>query len=199
MDNKNITFTLFNFLAKLSMGGGLPNYQPTRLNDISNFFRPVTKNYTFFPHFYFLFKFAQSRTTLVYIIGCFLDGQIVLLQHLLAPNSYIILLTNSNFRVRLHEKVLEKWFDISLKPSIFVHVNAYASCTLLLHFTIRINVLQMKNDFKKMGDEMDHLSTNMAAITEFSGRISTTLQDRRQQITKLSGVHTLLEKVIHNL
>jgi len=54
----------------------------------------------------------------------------------------------------------------------------------------------MKNDFKKMEDEMDHLSTNMAAITEFSGRISTTLQDRRQQITKLSGVHTLLKKVI---
>ncbi|KAI0211197.1 hypothetical protein LSAT2_003992 [Lamellibrachia satsuma] len=53
----------------------------------------------------------------------------------------------------------------------------------------------MKNDFKKMEDEMDHLSTNMAAITEFSGRISTTLQDRRQQITKLSGVHTLLKKL----
>jgi len=42
---------------------------------------------------------------------------------------------------------------------------------------------------------MDHLATNMAAITEFSGRISDTLQDRRQQITQLSGVHTLLKKV----
>jgi len=47
-----------------------------------------------------------------------------------------------------------------------------------------------------MEDEMDHLSTNMAAITEFSGRISDTLQDRRQQITQLSGVHTLLKKVV---
>ena len=46
-----------------------------------------------------------------------------------------------------------------------------------------------------MEDEMDHLATNMAAITEFSGRISDTLQDRRQQITQLSGVHTLLKKV----
>jgi len=54
----------------------------------------------------------------------------------------------------------------------------------------------MKNDFKKMEDEMDHLATNMAAITEFSGRISDTLQDRRQQITQLSGVHTLLKKVV---
>lgn len=54
----------------------------------------------------------------------------------------------------------------------------------------------MKNDFKKMEDEMDHLATNMAAITEFSANISGTLQDRRQQITKLSGVHFLLKKVI---
>jgi predicted outer membrane protein len=56
-------------------------------------------------------------------------------------------------------------------------------------------MLQMKNDFKKMEDEMDRLATNMAAITEFSARISDTLQDRRQQITKLSGVHALLKKV----
>lgn len=53
----------------------------------------------------------------------------------------------------------------------------------------------MKNDFKKMEDEMDHLATNMARITDFSGKISTTLQDRRQDITKLSGVHSLLKKV----
>lgn len=56
--------------------------------------------------------------------------------------------------------------------------------------------VQMKNDFKKMEDEMDHLAANMAAITEFSARISDTLQDRRQQITQLSGVHTLLKKVV---
>lgn len=45
----------------------------------------------------------------------------------------------------------------------------------------------MKNDFKKMEDEMDCLSANMAAITEFSARISGTLQDQHTQITKLSG------------
>jgi hypothetical protein len=53
----------------------------------------------------------------------------------------------------------------------------------------------MKNDFRKMEDEMDCLATNMEAITEFSGRISNTLQDRRQQITKLAGVHALLKKL----
>ena len=55
----------------------------------------------------------------------------------------------------------------------------------------------MKNDFKKMEDEMDSLATNMDAITDFSACISNTLQDRRQQITKLSGVHTLLKKVCY--
>ncbi len=47
----------------------------------------------------------------------------------------------------------------------------------------------MKNDFKKMEDEMDCLSANMATITEFSARISGTLQDQHAQITKLSGVN----------
>ena len=54
---------------------------------------------------------------------------------------------------------------------------------------------QMKHDFKKMEDEMDKLANNMSAITEFSDKISGTLQEKRQHITKLSGVHTLLKKV----
>lgn len=53
----------------------------------------------------------------------------------------------------------------------------------------------MKNDFKKMEDEMDELTSNMAAIMDLSDKISGTLQGRRQQITKLAGVHTLLKKV----
>ena len=53
----------------------------------------------------------------------------------------------------------------------------------------------MKNDFRKMEDEMDHLARNMSAITDFSASISGTLQDRRQQITKLAGVHSLLKKL----
>ena len=61
--------------AKLFMDGGLPNYRPTQLNDSGNFFRPLTKIDDFST---FLFEFAQSCTTLVYIIGCLLGGQIVL-------------------------------------------------------------------------------------------------------------------------
>lgn len=38
-----------------------------------------------------------------------------------------------------------------------------------------------------MEDEMDCLSANMAAITDFSASISGTLQDQHAQITKLSG------------
>ena len=53
----------------------------------------------------------------------------------------------------------------------------------------------MKHDFKKMEEEMDKLRENMSTITEFSEKITGTLQGKRQQITKLSGVHALLKKV----
>lgn len=42
---------------------------------------------------------------------------------------------------------------------------------------------------------MDRLATNMAVITDFSARISATLQDRHERITKLAGVHALLRKL----
>lgn len=48
-------------------------------------------------------------------------------------------------------------------------------------------IRKMKNDFRKMEDEMDRLATNMAVITNFSARISATLQDRHERITKLAG------------
>lgn len=53
----------------------------------------------------------------------------------------------------------------------------------------------MKTDFKKMETEMDLLASNMESITSFSDRISSTLQGTRQQISKLSGVHTLLKRL----
>ncbi|MBV99170.1 Vacuolar protein sorting-associated protein 51, partial [Eschrichtius robustus] len=56
-------------------------------------------------------------------------------------------------------------------------------------------IRKMKNDFRKMEDEMDRLATNMAVITDFSARISATLQDRHERITKLAGVHALLRKL----
>lgn len=77
--------------------------------------------------------------------------------------------------------------DSDMQTLVYENYNKFISAT----DTIR----KMKNDFKKMEDEMDCLSTNMAAITDFSARISGTLQDQHVQITKLSGVHTLLRKL----
>lgn len=77
--------------------------------------------------------------------------------------------------------------DSDMQTLVYENYNKFISAT----DTIR----KMKNDFKKMEDEMDCLSANMAAITEFSARISGTLQDQHVQITKLSGVHTLLRKL----
>ncbi|KAI8492783.1 Vacuolar protein sorting-associated protein 51 [Branchiostoma belcheri] len=76
--------------------------------------------------------------------------------------------------------------DSDMQTLVYENYNKFISAT----DTIR----KMKNDFKKMEDEMDRLATNMESITEFSARISGTLQDRRQQITKLSGVHMLLKR-----
>lgn len=77
--------------------------------------------------------------------------------------------------------------DSDMQTLVYENYNKFISAT----DTIR----KMKNDFKKMEDEMDCLSANMAAITEFSAKISGTLQDQHTQITKLSGVHTLLRKL----
>ncbi|XP_062566198.1 vacuolar protein sorting-associated protein 51 homolog isoform X2 [Saccostrea cucullata] len=77
--------------------------------------------------------------------------------------------------------------DSDMQTLVYENYNKFISAT----DTIR----KMKNDFKKMEDEMDHLATNMSTITEFSGNISNTLQDRRQEITKLSGVHSLLKRL----
>ncbi|GIY74016.1 vacuolar protein sorting-associated protein 51 homolog [Caerostris extrusa] len=76
--------------------------------------------------------------------------------------------------------------DSEMQTLVYENYNKFISAT----DTIR----KMKNDFKKMEEEMDCLSSNMSIITEFSGNISSTLQGRRQQISKLSGVHALLKK-----
>ncbi|KTG36492.1 hypothetical protein cypCar_00006374 [Cyprinus carpio] len=89
-----------------------------------------------------------------------------------------------------HESCMVKQIrslDSDMQTLVYENYNKFISAT----DTIR----KMKNDFKKMEDEMDCLSANMASITEFSARISGTLQDQHAQITKLSGVHTLLRKL----
>lgn len=53
----------------------------------------------------------------------------------------------------------------------------------------------MKTDFKEMEESMDSLTTNMDNITKFSDQISSTLQDTRQQISRLSSVHALLKRL----
>lgn len=108
------------------------------------------------------------------------------------PDVYLGRLIKERSLTELMDKEAEmvqniRSLDSDMQTLVYENYNKFISAT----DTIRT----MKNDFKKMEDEMDHLATNMAAITEFSARISDTLQDRRQQITQLSGVHTLLKKL----
>ncbi|XP_063982097.1 vacuolar protein sorting-associated protein 51 homolog isoform X1 [Diachasmimorpha longicaudata] len=56
-------------------------------------------------------------------------------------------------------------------------------------------IRKMKSDFKKMEDSMDCLATNMDSITSFSDKISSTLQGTRQQISRLSSIHTHLKRL----
>ena len=54
----------------------------------------------------------------------------------------------------------------------------------------------MKNDFRKMEDEMNKLDTTLLSVTTFSDKVNTTLHEKRSHIAQLSGVHTLLHKVL---
>ena len=53
----------------------------------------------------------------------------------------------------------------------------------------------MKNDFHRMEDEMGKLDSTLSTVMEFSDKVSSALQGKREQISKLSGVHILLQKV----
>ncbi|EEC07709.1 conserved hypothetical protein [Ixodes scapularis] len=77
--------------------------------------------------------------------------------------------------------------DSEMQTLVYENYNKFISAT----DTIR----KMKNDFKRMEEEMDHLSSNMSEITKFSGSISGTLQGRRDQMIKLSSTHALLKKL----
>uniref|UniRef100_A0A4X2K208 Vacuolar protein sorting-associated protein 51 homolog n=1 Tax=Vombatus ursinus TaxID=29139 RepID=A0A4X2K208_VOMUR len=69
--------------------------------------------------------------------------------------------------------------DSDMQTLVYENYNKFICAT----DTIR----KMKNDFRKMEDEMDRLAATMAVITDFSARISATLQDRHERITKLAG------------
>ena len=53
----------------------------------------------------------------------------------------------------------------------------------------------MKNDFHRMEDEMGKLDRTLSTVMEFSDKVSNALQEKREQISQLSGVHILLQKV----
>lgn len=74
-----------------------------------------------------------------------------------------------------------------MQTLVYENYNKFISAT----DTIR----KMKSDFKQMETEMDLLGKNMDSITLFSDQISHTLLDTRQQISKLSGVHSLLKRL----
>ena len=53
----------------------------------------------------------------------------------------------------------------------------------------------MKNDFRRMEDEMSKLDSTLSTVMDFSDKVSGALQEKREHISKLSGVHILLKKV----
>lgn len=77
--------------------------------------------------------------------------------------------------------------DSDMQTLVYENYNKFISAT----DTIR----KMKTDFRRMEEEMDRLATNMDSIADFSAKISCTLQERREQISKLSGTHSLLKKL----
>ncbi|KAH0951879.1 hypothetical protein HN011_001289 [Eciton burchellii] len=74
-----------------------------------------------------------------------------------------------------------------MQTLVYENYNKFISAT----DTIR----KMKTDFKEMEESMDLLAKNMDSITSFSEQISSTLHGTRQQIAKLSSVHSLLKKL----
>lgn len=77
--------------------------------------------------------------------------------------------------------------DSEMQTLVYENYNKF----ILATDTIR----QMKSDFKVMEDEMEKLVSDMSNIATFANDISSNLQDRRQQITKLSNIHELLKNL----
>lgn len=74
-----------------------------------------------------------------------------------------------------------------MQTLVYENYNKFISAT----DTIR----KMKSDFNKMETEMNLLVSNMSSITSFSEQITGTLQGTRQQLIKLSGKHSLLQRL----
>ncbi|CAH0556107.1 unnamed protein product [Brassicogethes aeneus] len=104
---------------------------------------------------------------------------------------------------------LEKLFKESTLKQVMDHESEIVKDTQTLHSDMQTLVYEnynkfisatdtikkMKTDFKKMETEMDLLASNMSSITSFSDQINSTLHDSREKISKLSGIHTLLQRL----
>ncbi|XP_030746531.1 vacuolar protein sorting-associated protein 51 homolog [Sitophilus oryzae] len=104
---------------------------------------------------------------------------------------------------------LDKIFKECTLRQIMDHENEIVKDTQTLHSDMQTLVYEnynkfisatdtirkMKNDFKKMEDEMDLLASNMESITSFSDKINSNLQESRDKISHLSGVHNLLQRL----
>lgn len=77
--------------------------------------------------------------------------------------------------------------DSEMQTLVSENYNKFISAT----DTIR----KMRNDFKKMEEEMEHLVVGMGEITEFNEKVNLTFKDRREEITRLNNTDNLLKKL----
>ncbi|KAK9881794.1 hypothetical protein WA026_017310 [Henosepilachna vigintioctopunctata] len=115
-------------------------------------------------------------------------------------------LNGPNFNANMY---LDKLFKECTLQQVMDHENEIIKDTQTLHSDMQTLVYEnynkfisatdtikkMKNDFKEMETEMDLLAANMSSITTSADQINSTLQGSRQKISKLSGIHTLLQRL----
>lgn len=80
-----------------------------------------------------------------------------------------------------------KKLDSEMQTLVSENYNKFISAT----DTIR----KMRSDFKKMEEEMENLVVKMGDINEFNEKINANFKDKRQEISKLNGISTLLKKL----
>ncbi|XP_065071080.1 vacuolar protein sorting-associated protein 51 homolog [Rhopilema esculentum] len=80
-----------------------------------------------------------------------------------------------------------KSLDSDMQTLVYENYNKFISAT--------DTIKKMKNDFHKMEDEMRKLDSTLSKVMEFSDDVSSAFQEKREQISKLSGIHILLQKL----
>jgi hypothetical protein len=108
------------------------------------------------------------------------------------PETYVTKLLRESRLANLidKEQLLSKQIktlDNEMQTLVYENYNKFISAT----DTIR----QMKKDFKIMEDEMTHLISTMTTINVNNHQIHLTLDNRRQEIRKLTSIHLLLQKI----